>query len=63
MAAGRNVARLDADAVRDGDLADPHAGVLVLQELADLGPDLVAVPVELVRDEFVDRGPGAFLRD
>ncbi|MCM2390763.1 hypothetical protein [Streptomyces albipurpureus] len=31
------------------------------QELAGLGPDLVAVPAELVRDDFVDRGPGPFL--
>ena len=62
-AAGRDVGRLGAGAVGDGDRADRVAGVLVVQQGAGVTPDPVAVPVELHRGDLVDGAAAAVLAD
>ena len=57
-----DVAGFGADTERNGDLADAHPGVFVVEECLGLLPEPVAVPVELVRHEPVDGGAGALLR-
>src|ERR1017187_4498743 len=61
--AGRDVGRLGAGAVGDGDLPDGVAGVLGVQQGAGVTPDPVAVPVEAHRGDLVDRVAAAILTD
>jgi len=55
------VGRLGADPERDRDLPDTHPGVLVSQLPADIVQHSVALVVELVGADPVDRGPDPFL--
>src|SRR5439155_4099127 len=54
-AAGLDVGRLGAAAIRDGDLADRITGVRGFQQSGGVAPDPVAVPVEAERGHLVDR--------
>ena len=62
-AAGRDVGRLGAGPVGDGDLADRVPGVLGFQQGAGVAPDPVAVPVEAHRGDLVDRVAAAVFAD
>ena len=60
---GFDVGRLSADPERDRDLPDPHPGVLVSQQAADLDDDAVALVVELMRADPVEElQPGLAFR-
>ncbi len=48
---------------RDSDLADPHPGVLVGEQAADVQEHPAALAVELVAADAVDGDPDAFFRD
>src|ERR1017187_4329124 len=61
--AGRDVGRLGAGAVGDGDLPDGVAGVLGVQQGAGVTPDPVAVPVEAHRGDLAGRVAAALLTD
>jgi hypothetical protein len=63
VACGFDVTGFGAGAERDGDLADAHAGVFVVEKGLGLLPEPVAVPVELVGHEPVDGRAGALLGD
>ena len=61
LAAGFDVGRLGADPERHGDLPDPHPGVLIGQQAADLEHDPAALAVELVGADPVHRSPDPLL--
>jgi hypothetical protein len=50
-----DVGRLGADPERDSDLPDPHPGVLIGEQAADVQEHPPALAVELVAADPVDR--------